>query len=193
MANVTNHKNSEFSTLLYKLKAPLDDLNARCSQLDASIEQTENHCFVFEIHLFSKRSLSLTGYFAQINNTYLSLQEAVEKKLPESLIKHESNRLIAQFQVLQKLVQGLEKGKAKLLYRSYSFPKEQIYQQLKKQSEYEHRLLAMISEQEELLVNCEPKARIYIKEKIAALKVRYQKCNAFTQKLEFKLEEIKDE
>ena len=54
-------------------------------------------------------------------------------------------------------------------------------------------MLNMISEQEDLLLNSAPQEKSYIKEKIAALKIRYQKCNNFTQKLEFKLEEISDE
>ena len=90
-------------------------------------------------------------------------------------------------------MQGLEKGEAELLYKSYSSPKEQVYQQLQKQYGYEHRLLNMISEQEDLLLSCAVENSAYIKEKIAALKKRYQKCNAFTQKLEFKLDEIEDE
>ncbi|WP_369434408.1 primosomal replication protein PriC [Psychromonas sp. MME1] len=100
---------------------------------------------------------------------------------------------MAQFQVLLQLVQGLEQGQAKLLYHSYSKPKEQIYQQLQKQYHYEHRLLTMISEQEDRLLATENDDKYYIKEKIAALKVRYQKCNTYTQHLEFKLDEIKDD
>ena len=182
-----------YHQLLKKLEDQLDDLSRRCVQLDSSIKQTENHCFVFEIHLFSKRSLSLGGYIEQITKTFSSLQDAIKKQLPEPLIKHECELFVGQFQVLLKLVQGLEKGEAELLYKSYSSPKEQIYQHLQKQYQYEHRLLNMISEQEELLTNSNSQQRSYIKEKIAALKIRYQKCNTFTQKLEFKLEDISDE
>ena len=51
----------------------------------------------------------------------------------------------------------------------------------------------MISEQEDLLLTTNTASKSYIKEKIAALKVRYQKCNTFTQKIEFQLEDISDE
>ena len=128
-----------------------------------------------------------------MTKTFNSLQEAIKKQLPEPLIKHECEHFVGQFQVLLQLVQGLERGEADLLYKSYSSPKEQIYQQLQKQYQYEHRLLNMISEQEEILANSGSQEKSYIKEKIEALKIRYQKCNTFTQKLEFKLEDIKDE
>jgi primosomal replication protein N'' len=179
--------------LLKQLKSQLDDLSDRCIKLDASVKQSENHCFVFEVHLFPKRHLTLAGYIEHIKKTFNSLQEAIIKQLPELLIKHECELFVSQFQVLLKLVQGLEKGNAKLLYKSYSSLKEQIYQQLKKQYQYEHRLLNMISEQEELLQSSAVQNSAYIKEKIAALKIRYQKCNTYTQKLEFQLEEIQDE
>ncbi len=178
---------------LKKLQEQLADLSGRCTKLDAAIQQTENRCFVFEVHLFSKRSLTLCGYIKQINKTFSSLQNAVSKNRPEILIKHECEQFIAQYHVLLQLVQGLEKGDAELLYKSYSSPKEKIYQQLQKQAQYEHRLLNMIAEQQELLVNSSYQHKAYIKEKIEALKVRYQKCNTFTQKLEFQLEEISDE
>ena len=193
MAKLMHNELQAYRQLLKQLKDQLDDLSRRCSQLDGTVKQTENHCFVFEVHLFPKRSLSLGGYIEQITKTFNSLQEAINKQLSEPLIKHECELFVGQFQVLLKLVQGLEKGDAKLLYKSYSSPKEQIYQHLQKQYEYEHRLLNMISEQEDLLLNCRYQDKPYIKEKIAALKIRYQKCNNFTQKLEFKLEEIADE
>ncbi|MCW8994237.1 MAG: primosomal replication protein [Psychromonas sp.] len=193
MARLMRNQRTSYPLLLKQLKEQIDNLSRRCVKLDTSIKQSENHCFVFEIHLFAKRSLSLSGYIEQMMKTFASLQEAINKQLPEPLIKHECELLVGQFQVLLQLVQKLEKGDAELLYKSYSSPKEQIYQQLQKQYQYEHRLLNMISEQEELLTNSGAQEKSYIKEKIAALKIRYQKCNNFTQKLEFKLEEIKDE
>jgi primosomal replication protein N'' len=51
----------------------------------------------------------------------------------------------------------------------------------------------MIAEQEEILASNEQCDRAYIKQKIEALKIRFHKCNTFTQKLEFQLEEINDE
>ncbi len=193
MAELKQSELSSYHLLLKQLKDQLCDLSKRCVKLDSKIKQTENHCFVFEIHLFSKRSLSLAGYIKQMEKTFNSLQDAINKELPEVLIKHECELFVGQFHVLLQLVQGLEKGEADLLYKSYSSPKEQIYQQLQKQYQYEHRLLNMISEQEEILAGSESAQKSYIKEKIEALKIRYQKCNTFTQKLEFKLEDIKDE
>ena len=187
------NKRQEYAPLLAQLGTQLDDLRGRCKNLDQTVKQTENQCFVFDLHLFSKRCLTLTGYIEQIDSTLTSLQNAITNNRPDILIKHECERYIGQFQVLVKLVQGLEKGEAKLLYKSYSSPKEQIFQQLQKQYQYEHRLLDMIAEQEELLPNSHEKDRSYLKEKVAALKVRYQKCNTYTQKLEFKLEDIQDE
>jgi primosomal protein N'' len=193
MAKLMSNKIQEYGQLLKQLNAQLSELSRRCRQLDQSIKQTENHCIVFEVHLFPKRCLSLAGYIEQITKTFNSLREAIKKQLPEALIKHECELFIDQFQVLLKLVQGLEKGETEILYKSYSSPKEKIYQHLQKQYQYEYRLLNMISEQEDLLLSCKNQDKPYIKEKIAALKIRYQKCNAFTQKLEFELEEITDE
>lgn len=193
MAELNKMKRDEQYQLLTALQNQLNDLSRRCQVLDKNIKQTENNNFVFEIHIFSKRSLALSGYIQQLQNTYNNLQDVIKKNLPDALIKLECEHFIEQFHVLLKLVQGLEKGEAKLLYHSFSKPKEQIYQQLQKQYQYEHRLLAMISEQEELLVKTARDQKSYIKEKIQALKIRYQKCNTFTQKLEFKLDEIKDD
>lgn len=184
---------SEYKQLLQALQNQIDELSLRCKALDQTVKQTENNNFVFEIHIFSKRSLTLSGYIQQLQQTYNYLQDVIIKHLPDALIKLECEHFIEQYHVLLKLVQGLEKGEAKLLYHSYSKPKEQIYQHLQKQYQYEHRLIAMISEQEELLTLTGRGNRSYIKEKIAALKIRYEKCNSFTQKLEFKLDEIKDE
>ena len=193
MDKLTQRELIAYRDLLKKLEMQLRDLKSRCVVLDNTIKQTENQCFVFEVHLFPKRSLSLCGYIEQVENTYRSLCDAVNKQLQNVLIKHECERFIGQFQVLLKLVQGLENGEAKLLYKSYSSLKEQIFQRLQKQYNYEHRLLNMISEQEDLLLSTHLNDKSYIKEKIAALKVRYQKCNTFTQKLEFQLEEIQDD
>lgn len=183
----------EYKQLLQALQNQLEQLSVRCKSLDQSVKQTENNNFVFEVHIFSKRSLTLLGYIQQLQNTYLYLEEIIIKCLPDALIKLECEHFVEQYHVLLQLVQGLEKGEAKLLYHSFSKPKEQIYQQLQKQYQYEHRLLAMISEQQELLMITDNNNRAYIKEKISALKIRYQKCNTFTQKLEFKLNEINDE
>lgn len=176
-----------------QLKTQLAALETRCTQIDARLTQTENRCFVFEAHQFSKRSLTLMGYFTQLNATFESLQGSLAKQRQEMLIKIACEKFVNQFQLLIQLVQSIEKGKADLLYKSYSSPKEKIYQQLQKQADYEHRLLAMIAEQEELLASGAPCDRAYTKEKIEALKVRFQKCNSFTQKLEFQLEEIDNE
>lgn len=176
-----------------QLRKQLNELKPRCVRIDAQITQTENRCFVFEAHQFPKRSLTLVGYFNQIAKTLDSLQDSLVKKRQEILIKIECEQFVTQFQLLLQLVQSIENGKASLLYKSYSSQKEKIFQQLQKQSEYEHRLLTMIAEQEEILASGEQCDRSYVKEKIDALKIRFQKCNTFTQKLEFQLEEINDE
>jgi primosomal protein N'' len=176
-----------------QLNIQLNALKTRCNKIDAEIKQTENHCFMFEAHQFPKRSLTLLGYLTQIEKTLKSLESCISKKRSDLLIKIECDQFITQFQLLFQLVQSIEKGKASLLYKSYSSQKEKIFQQLKKQSQYEHRLLTMISEQEEKLADDKSCDRVYIKEKIEALKGRFQKCNSFTQKLEFQLEEIDDE
>ncbi|MCG6201242.1 primosomal replication protein [Psychromonas antarctica] len=193
MAELSIKELNAYRQFLTQLKSQLDDLDRRCIKLDGEVKQSENHCFVFEVHLFTKRSYSLVGYIKQIQKTFDLLQDAINKQLPEPLIKYECELFVGQFHVLLQLVQGLEKGEADLLYKSYSSLKEQIYQQLQKQYRYEQRLLTMISEQEERLASNESAEKSYIKEKIAALKIRYQKCNSFTQKLEFQLEEIQDE
>lgn len=181
------------SASIAQLNVQLSALKRRCSAIDSKLTQTENRCFVFEAHQFPKRSLTLLGYLSQVEKTLNSLQSSIEKKRDELLIKIECEQFVTQFQLLIQLVQSIEKGKASLLYKSYSSQKEKIFQQLKKQSEYEHRLLAMIAEQEELLADDPSCDRAYTKEKIDALKIRFHKCNTFTQKLEFQLEEIDDE
>lgn len=178
---------------LAQLTSQLNALKIRCTKIDSEIKQTENRCFVFEAHQFPKRSLTLIGYLNQAQKTLDSLQSCITHKRSELLIKIECTQFVTQFQLLLQLVQSIEKGNASLLYKSYSSQKEKIFQQLQKQSDYEHRLLAMIAEQEELLANDNNCDRVYTKEKIEALKIRFQKCNSFTQKLEFQLEEISDE
>ena len=183
----------KYQSLLEQLKIALNDLQFRCSQLDKTTKQTENHYFAFDVHIFHKQSLSLQGYFEQVEKTYFSLSETIEKKMSEDVIKHESELLVSQFQLLLQLVNGLEKGDATVLYQSYSPVKEKIYQHLKKQYQYEKRLITMIGEQEELLKAQFGEQLIYAKERLEALKVRFQKCNTFTQKLEFQLESLEDE
>ena len=181
------------SSSIKQLQQQLDNLSIRCKLLDAKIKQTENKCFVFEAHIFKQRSLTLCGYSKQTDDTLKSLSSALDKYLPEALISFECELFVNQFQVLHQLVQSLEKGDAEILYKSYSSIKENIYQHLQKQYRYEERLLTMVAEQEEALIVAQDQQKAYIKEKIAALKVRYQKCNTYTQKLEFKLEDISDD
>ncbi|MFT6142027.1 MAG: hypothetical protein ACI892_001568 [Marinobacter maritimus] len=176
-----------------QLNKQLSALSKRCKILDESIKQTENKCFVFEVHIFPKRCLSLLGYTRQIEHTAQSLQNALDKNLPEALIAFECTLFIDQFQVLLQLVQSLEKGEADILYKSYSSVKENIYQQLQKQYHYEERLLNMIAEQEELITHSNAPQKIDIKEKIEVLKERYQKCTSYTQMLEFKFQDSSDE
>ncbi|WP_413699217.1 primosomal replication protein PriC [Psychromonas sp. KJ10-10] len=175
------------------LRVQLNSLKSRCIKIDSELKQTENRCFMFEAHQFPKQSLTLNGYTVQIESTLQSLQKCIESNRSELLIKIECEQFITQFQLLLQLVQSIESGKASVFYKSFSSQKEKIFQQLKKQSEYEHRLLTMISEQEEILANNEDCHRPTVKEKIQALKIRFEKCNNFTQKLEFQLEELKDE
>ncbi|ABM03921.1 restart primosome assembly protein PriC [Psychromonas ingrahamii 37] len=176
-----------------QLNRQLKVLSKRCEVLDESVSQTENKCFVFEVHIFPKRCLTLLGYIKQIEHTAKSLQNALDKNLPEALIAFECTLFIDQFQVLLQLVQSLEKGEADILYKSYSSIKENIYQQLQKQYHYEERLLNMIAEQEELMTHSNAQQKIDIKEKIEVLKGRYQKCNSYTQMLEFKFQDSSDE
>ena len=184
---------SSINLPIAQLDNQLNALSKRCKVLDGTIRQTENKCFVFEVHIFPKRCLTLLGYIEQIEHTVQSLQNALDKNLPEALIAFECTLFVDQFQVLLQLVQSLEKGKADKLYKSYSSIKENIYQQLQKQYHYEERLLNMIAEQEELIINSDHQKKTVIKEKIEVLKGRYQKCNTYTQMLEFKLQDISDE
>ncbi|MCK5820097.1 MAG: primosomal replication protein [Psychromonas sp.] len=182
-----------YQPLLDQLKKPLHDLQLRCTQLDKTVKQTENHFFAFGVHHFNKQSLTLQGYFQQVDKTYQSFVSCVQKKMNDATIKYESERFISQFKMLLQLIKELEKGNATVLYQSYSPIKEKIYQQLHKQYQYEHRLIAMRAEQEELIIQQFGDKLIYTKEKIQALKIRLQKCNTFTQKLEFQLEALNDE
>ncbi|KPU83450.1 primosomal protein [Psychromonas sp. PRT-SC03] len=189
MAGIDNN----YQVLLQKLAQQLQQLTQRCQPLDAHLKQTENHYFAFEIHLFNKPSLTLQGYIKQMQSTLTNLHNIIHKHLPDSLISIECERFIAQYQLLLQLVICIEKGEEKKLYKSYSAPKEKLFQQLKKQYNYEMRLLDMIAEQEEALATKTHIDTQAIKYKIDALKIRYQKCNAFTQNLEFRLEAMQDE
>ncbi|WP_094751991.1 primosomal replication protein [Psychromonas sp. CD1] len=185
--------NKNQQTLLTQLEQQLSQLAQRCQPLDAKIKQTENHYFAFEVHVFNKASLTLQGYIKQMQSTLVNLDDIINKSLPETLINIECARFIEQYQLLLQLVICIEKGEEKKLYKSYSTPKEKLYQQLKKQHHYEKRLLTMIAEQEEALA-MQVKSETYaLKYKIDALKIRYEKCNTFTQHLEFKIEAMFDE
>jgi len=183
----------KYQPLLDQLKTSLSSLQLRCTQLDKTVKQTENHFFAFSVHLFNKQSLTLQGYFQQVDKTYHTFIDCLQKKMNDKIIKHESELLICQFQLLLQLVKDLEKGKAPFLYQSYSQVKEKIYQHLRKQYTYEKRLISMRAEQEELIKEHCGDELIYTKEKIQALKIRLEKCNTFTQKLEFQLEALNNE
>lgn len=182
-----------FSKQLKHLQLQLTQLTTSCELWDQKIKQTENRCFKFEQHVFMENSLTLVGFAAQIQSTLNSVDNSILKKLPNELIEHECMLFSTQFNALYKLVQGLEKGKADVLFKTYSNQKERIFQHLQKQYSYENRLLNMISIEEELLLNAPKNKDFHYRERIDALKIRYQKCNTFTQKLEFQLEADIDE
>ncbi|HHZ84401.1 MAG TPA: hypothetical protein EYN62_01345, partial [Gammaproteobacteria bacterium] len=131
--------------------------------------------------------------FNQLEKTYQSFVGCVQNKMNDEIIKYQSELFIAKFKLLLQLVNDLEKGNAAVLYQSYSPIKEKIYQHLHKQYQYEHRLISMRAEQEEMIKAHSGDKLIYIKEKIQALKIRLQKCNTFTQKLEFQLEALNND
>ncbi len=41
---------------IIQLSVQLNALKVRCTKIDSELSQTENRCFVFEVHQFSKRS-----------------------------------------------------------------------------------------------------------------------------------------
>ncbi|MEJ6077772.1 primosomal replication protein [Vibrio sp. 1-Bac 57] len=176
---------------LSALSDQLATLSSRCQQWDAQITLTENKSFRFEVHLFTTSSLTLSGYCQQIQNTFDHLSYVINKNMDTVIINYECERFVNQFSALLNIVNQLDAGKAEGLYKRYSTQQEKVYQQLQRQYQYEKRLLAMINEENSLyqqaVVSCNKEIH---KSRVSALKERYQKCNEFTQALEFKMEAL---
>jgi primosomal replication protein N'' len=185
--------NKSDQQFLSALLTQLDEIKNRCEFLDKKIKQSENHHFAFDNHIFMIRSYSLMGYYTQVENTLSQLELALKKQMDKSVIEYECSLFVEQFQLLLRLIQALEKGDAKRLYQSYSPIKEQLYQKLQQQYKYEKRLLEMIAIEEEKLKEQDAEQRIYCQEKIESLKIRFQKCNSYTQKIEFQFEDLNNE
>jgi len=178
---------------LAQLSTQLSEIKNRCEVLDKSIKQSENHHFAFDNHIFQQRCLRLMGYYDQVKSTISQIESALNNKMDSTIIEYECGLFVEQFQLLLGLINALEKGDANKLYHSYSPVKEQLYQKLQQQYKYEKRLLEMIAIEEEKMKGLYAEARIYCQEKIEALKIRFQKCNSYTQKIEFQFEDLNDE
>ncbi|TEW56081.1 primosomal protein [Psychromonas sp. RZ22] len=175
---------------LNALSEQLDALTVRCQQWDQKITLTENKSFRFEVHLFTTSSLTLSGYCQQIHHTFAHLKHVTSKNMDNVIVQYECERFINQFSALLNIVNQLDAGKAEGLYKRYSTQQEKVYQQLQRQYQYEQRLLTMISEENILYQNATTMNKSTHKARISALKKRYQKCNEFTQSLEFKMEAL---
>lgn len=176
---------------LSALSEQLATLSLRCREWDNKITLSENKSFRFEVHLFNTSSLTLSGYCQQIQTTFEHLKHVITKEMGKTIINYECEKFINQFSALLNIVNQLDAGKAEGLYKRYSTQQEKVYQQLQRQYQYEKRLLAMINEENSLYqqANTANNKEIH-KSRVSALKERYQKCNEFTQALEFKMEAL---
>ena len=107
-----------------------------------------------------------------------------------TIINYECERFVNQFSALLNIVNQLDAGKAEGLYKRYSTQQEKVYGQLQRQYQYEKRLLTMIDEENSLYQQAMGTYKEIHKTRVATLKDRYQKCNEFTQSLEFKMEAL---
>jgi len=177
-------------THLNTLSDQLNALIIRCQQWDNKIKLNENKAFRFEVHLFAQSSLSLSGYCQQIQTTLDQLTYVITHDMGSLIINYECEKFINQFSALIKIVNHLDKGNADILYKRYSTQQEEVYQHLQRQYEYEKRLLKMIDEENTLYQQASAEDKINYKIRVSALKERYQKCNEYTQSLEFKMEAL---
>lgn len=177
-------------THLNTLSEQLATLTTRCQQWDQKIKLTENKAFRFEVHLFAQGSLSLLGYCKQIQTTLDQLTYVITHNMGTLIINYECEKFVNQFSALLKIVNHLDKGNADILYKRYSSQQEEVYQHLQRQYEYEKRLLKMIDEENTLYQQASGDDKINHKIRVSALKERYQKCNEYTQSLEFKMEAL---
>lgn len=178
---------------LQKLGLAIKQLKQRCEEWDTKITLTENRSFQFEVHLFQQASLSLMGYMDQLQQTYLQLEYAIKHNMQEAIISYECDHLVNQFSALLNIVNHLDQGNAEILYKRYSTEQEALYQQLQRQYQYEKRLLAMIDEENSLYQQAPFQHKQLHKQRALALKQRYQKCNEYTQTLEFKMDSFSND
>ena len=178
---------------LNALTEQLTLLTKRCQQWDNKITLTDNKSFRFEVHLFTYNSLTLLGYSEQIQATLTHLKYVIDKNMGSTIFNFECEKLVNQFSAILNIVNHLDAGKAEGLYKRYSTPQEKVYQHLQRQYQYEKRLLIMIDEENILYQNANSQHKITHKIRVAALKERYQKCNEYTQTLEFKMESLNND
>lgn len=174
---------------LSALSDQLASLTQRAAQWDKKIKLTDNKSFRFEVHLFNKSSLTLLGYCEQVQVTLTHLSYVISKNMDSVIINYECEKFVNQFSALLNIVNHLDAGNAEILYKRFSSEQEKVYQHLQRQYQYEKRLLTMIDEENILYrqaITLNDKAHHKIR--VAALKERYQKCNEYTQSLEFKME-----
>lgn len=175
---------------LNALSEQLETLGERCQQWDNKVTLTENKSFRFEVHLFGTSSLTLAGYYQQIQSTFEHLKYVITKEMGNTIINYECERFVNQFSALLNIVNQLDAGKAEALYKRYSTQQEKVYVQLQRQYQYEKRLLTMIDEENSLYQQATNVHKEIHKSRVSTLKERYQKCNEFTQSLEFKMEAL---
>lgn len=175
---------------LNALFTQLEALSLRCREWDNKITLSENKSFRFEVHLFNASSLTLSGYCQQIQTTFEHLKHVITKNMGNTIINYECEKFINQFSALLNIVNQLDAGKAEGLYKRYSTQQEKVYQQLQRQYQYEKRLLTMIDEENTLYRDATSAHKEIHKTRVGVLKERYQKCNEFTQSLEFKMEAL---
>ena len=175
---------------LAALDEQVNALHLRCQEWDNKITLTDNKSFQFEVHLFKKSSLTLSGYGEQLAKTLLHLRYVINHNMGETIINYECEQFVNQFSALLNIVNQLDAGKAEGLYKRYSTQQEKVFQQLQRQYQYEKRLLSMIDEENMLYEAASLTHKEIHRSRINVLKERYQKCNEFTQSLEFKMDAL---
>jgi len=173
---------------LTALSKQLELLSQRCKEWDQKITLSENKSFRFEVHLFPQSSLTLMGYEQQLQSTFAHLKYVIDKAMGNTIINYECEKFVNQFSALLNIVNQLDAGKAEVLFKRYSTEQEKVFQHLQRQYQYEKRLINMIDDEINLYQNTHGTHRAIHKERISTLKERYQKCNEFTQSLEFKMD-----
>ncbi len=169
---------------LTQLENRITQLKQDCIALDQRFPAEIAKGFSFNRSLFPKKGDSLICYLQQIEHSFATLQEAINRKCPNDLIGGKCQKLTDQFSALFQLVNQLKQGKPELFIYQPSREAQSLYNKLKQQYEYEGRLDAMVEAAREDLKQAHPAQHHEVKAKLDALKERLQRCQNATRVVE---------